>query len=181
MPRSYAPASPTVRAAVRGALAALLSLALLAHARPLDAQGEGQGDPNHSSVTVSRLGDLVFGLVVGGASVVVRPDDPAAAHFEVRVRGGPSHVVTLTIALPAALLSGPDRLPVRFDANSAAWATSDAPDARTAFDPARGTTVTLDQRGPKSLLVWIGGTLEPMQAQPSGDYSALIALSAVEN
>ncbi len=166
--------SPTAR---RAALALASAALLTPSAGPLAAQG----NPKAPRVTVSRLNDLAFGLVVGGSPVVVRPGDAAAAHFEVSVRGRPSHTVTVTLALPPALLSGPDRLPVRFDANSAAWATRDAPDARTSFDPSRGTTVTLDQRGPKALLVWIGGTLEPSVSQPSGTYSELITLNATEN
>lgn len=185
MPSRIAPSAPVpggVPAPPRassGCPAAILALAAIAAfpAAPLCAQG----NPNAPTVTVSRLNDLAFGLVVGSAPVVVRPEDPAAARFEVRVRGRPSHAVTVTLALPPALLSGPDRLPVRFGATSAAWATPDSPDERTAFDPARGVTVTLDQRGPKSLLVWIGGTLEPSASQPSGTYAELITLSAVEN
>ena len=141
----------------------------------------GQGQGNAQRVAVSRLADLTFGLVVGGIPASIRPEDPAAAQFEVTLRGQPPHAVTLTLMLPRELTSGADRLPIHFDATSAAWATRDAPDARTAFDPARGTTVTLDQRGPKSILVWIGGVLEPGPTQPSGDYAELITITAVEN
>lgn len=147
----------------------------------VQAQGQGQGRRNAPTVVVSRLNDLSFGIVVGGTPVLVRPEDPTAAHFEVKLRGRPPHVVTVTLALPRELTSGPNRLPIRFDGASAAWATPDAPDARTIFDPAQGATITLDQRGPKSILVWIGGVLEPTSNPPSGDYTELITLSAVEN
>jgi hypothetical protein len=132
-------------------------------------------------VTVSRLADLTFGPVVGGLPSVIRHEDPTAAQFEVKLRGRPTHTVTLTLALPRDLTSGPNRLPITFDAASAAWATRDAPDARTIFDPARGTTITLDQRGPKSILVWVGGVLEPARTQAAGDYADQLTLPAVEN
>ncbi|HSM36544.1 MAG TPA: hypothetical protein VK837_09135 [Longimicrobiales bacterium] len=145
----------------------------------LAAQGQGRG--NQQTVAVSQLADLTFGIVIGGTPSVIRPDDPDAAQFEVTLRGQPPHAVTVTLALPRELTSGPNRLPIRFDAASAAWATRDAPNARTLFDPAVGTTVTLDQRGPKAILVWIGGVLEPTASQPSGDYADRITLIAVEN
>lgn len=139
----------------------------------------GQG--NAPRLTVSRLADLTFGMVVGGVPAVIRPDDPAAAQFEVNLRGRPSETVTLTLMLPRELTSGADRLPIRFDAASAAWAAGDAPDARTAFDPALGTTVTVGRGGARSILVWIGGVLEPAPTQASGDYAELITITAVEN
>ena len=163
----------------RVATFAALAWGMIGGAGPLVAQGQGRG--NQQTVAVSQLADLTFGIVIGGIPSVIRPEDPDAAQFEVKLRGQPPHAVTVTLALPRELTSGPNRLPIRFDATSAAWATRDAPNARTLFDPAVGTTVTLDQRGPKAILVWIGGVLEPTASQPSGDYADRITLIAVEN
>ena len=160
--------------------AALIALLLAPGVAPSEAHAQGRGQGDRQTVTVSRLADLAFGPVVGGIPAVIRPEDSNAAQFEVKLRGNPPHTVTVTLAVPGELLSGPNRLPIRFDATSAAWATRDAPNNRTAFDPVRGATVTLDQRGPKAILVWVGGVLEPATTQPAGDYADRITIQAVE-
>lgn len=159
----------------RGSIAALVALAALLS--PAAARAQGGAGGTTRAVSVYRMSDLSFGIVVGGIPAQVKPADATAAKFE--IRGPKQSGVTVTLTLPPALTMGAAAMPITFGTSSAGWSDQDKANTMTLFDPQQGTQVTLPANG--KVYIWIGGALNPPTRQASGTYGGVITLSVTAN
>jgi hypothetical protein len=128
------------------------------------------------SLTVTGLRNLGFGTLIPGLPTTVSPSDPVrAAQFD--VRGASAQQLQLVLALPLSL-QGPSgaALPLRWGPSAAAYSLSGGTADAIAFDPALPFTVALPASG--RLLVFLGGTAQPLPTQVPGRFSAVITLTA---
>ncbi len=150
----------------RGAGAWVAALLLLAS--PAAAQGKG-------SVSALPVQGLRFGLLAGGAPVVVSPLD--AGRRAVLELVGSGHV-TLTFELPAGLASrGGATLPLRFGPGDGriVFARSSR---EIVFDPNEPVSFTLPP-GLGTATVLLGGSAQPAAQQAPGEYTAAITVFLV--
>lgn len=150
----------------RGAGAWIAALLLLAS--PAAAQ-------RSSTVSALPVQGLRFGLLAGGAPVVVSPlDAPRRAVLELV---GAGHV-TLTFELPAGLASrGGATLPLRFGPGDGriVFARSSR---EIVFDPNEPVSFTLPP-GLGTATVLLGGSAQPAAQQAPGEYTATITVFLV--
>lgn len=129
-----------------------------------------------NAFSVSGLSNLAFGSVFTGYTASVAPSASSAALFRI---AGPKHTqVAMAFELPSAL-SGPQPLPIVFGAGSAVWSDTNSPAGGPSFDPSLG--ITLAMPNSRTVYVWLGGTISPTMAQPTGTYSSTITMSVALN
>ena len=143
--------------------------ALLLVASPAAAQGRGE------TVSALPLQGLRFGMLAGGAPVVVSPLD-AGRRASLELVG--SGHVRLTFELPAGLASrGGATLPLRFGPGDGriVFARSSR---EIVFDPNEPVSFTLPP-GLGTATVHLGGSAQPAAQQPPGEYTAAITVFVV--
>lgn len=151
----------------RGAGAWVAALLLLAS--PAAAQGRRE------TVSALPLQGLRFGMLAGGAPVVVSPLD-AGRRASLELVG--SGHVTLTFELPAGLASrGGATLPLRFGPGDGriVFARSSR---EIVFDPSEPVSFTLPP-GLGAATVHLGGSAQPAAQQAPGEYTATITVFLV--
>jgi len=126
-------------------------------------------------LSVIGSSDLNFGIVFPGVNKSVAYGDAAnAGQWDIVGAAGAEVTLSFT-ALPANLESGGNRLAIVYGTTDAAHNTTDDPATGTAFDPAVGATADAHAVS-GALFVWIGGTVQPLETQPTGVYTATITL-----
>ena len=127
---------------------------------------------------VLRLSDLTFTRVIAGVPLTIRPSDATAAKFRITPDKG-NATLQVVFSLPASLAGSSPRatpLPISFSASSAIWSENPSISGGTAFDPAAGLSVPVQNRS--AIYVWIGGTVQPPSTQAGGDYTGTITVTA---
>jgi len=150
-------------------LLVLLLLALGSGVASLAAQGR--------PLTVSRVRDLTFGMVLPGVPrVILRTDPTNSGQFD--LVGNKNSQVLLTFALPL-VMTGPasTKMPLVFRGSDGGYSSTQAIGSQVAFDPKQPFLATLSKNGRGS--VFIGGTAQPSTSQRAGPYTGTLALTVV--
>lgn len=125
-----------------------------------------------ASGTLVGEAPLTFGIVVPGVAKTVPPTSALAARFAGVFP--PNSRLRFTLTLPAQLTSGGNTLPV------GGWSALYSDDGSTASATALSTTKSTIVRVHAvtgAAYVFIGGTVTPAAAQPSGIYAGVITLT----
>ena len=141
-------------------LAMLLSVPLVAQARPL---------------TVTGVRGVTFGAVLPGVPRVVLRTDPAnSGQFDIKGPKGRSLLLSFVLPLrmtgPAGAL-----MPLSFGASDAGFSQTQAIGSQVGFDPKVPFTATLPNNGRAS--VFLGATANAATNQRAGSYTATIILN----
>lgn len=164
---------------MRRGTAALLLAALFAMGPSFVcfAQAETR-DRTRAPVTVTAQRDLDFADVLPGVNKAVTITDLTSGKW--LIQGDPWTLVDITFpGLPATLTDGANTIPIVYSGTDAGYYATDDPGSATTFDPSVGTTALLGAAG--ELYVWIGGTVQPDEADTAGNYTGTITLDAVYN
>lgn len=114
--------------------------------------------------------DLDFGSVFPGVSSTVLPSDVSAGRFD--IAGESNAEIDINFTLPTTLNgSGSTTIPISFGTTSAAWVAGGGP---FPFDPNTGTTQNLDAG---SMIVFLGGTVDPAFDQAAGMYTNTVTMT----
>lgn len=126
-------------------------------------------DPRH---------DLLFEDVRPGLPMEVDPRSGHAASW--RVRGANGSDVLLVFSLPRGLTGGVADLVI--DGWAGCHASASSPTGCTPFEPSSTGTVLRLRRGEahQGRWVFVGATVRPAAAQPSGEYRGTITLTALD-
>lgn len=117
--------------------------------------------------------NLSFGAeIFPGINESVSKTDAGAAQFDITGEAGKE--ITADFTLPTELSKGEDALTITFSSTDAGHATTEAGTA-TDFDPSSTLTTSLEATD-GTLFIWLGGTVEPTETQPAGEYTADITL-----
>jgi hypothetical protein len=149
---------------------ALFLAVALAGAGGVQAQGPSR------PLTVTGSQNLVFGAVIPGVpQTILRTDAAFAGRYE--MRGSNRAEVRIEFTLPAAM-AGPAgaTLPLQFGAGDGGRNTENTIGTAVAFDPRVPLVTNLHANG--RLYIWLGGTASPSGTQRSGNYTAVITLTA---
>jgi hypothetical protein len=158
--RRFLPESPITRS-----LLLLVALALAA------SSAGAQGRP----LRVTGQHDLVFGSILPGVAVTIRPTD-ASRSAQLEISGPKFTQVVLTFSLPPSMTStAGDAMPLTFGPTSAGYSPTGSVADETLFDPSAPITVTLDKNGRG--VVFLGATLRPNGRQRAATYSATLTLT----
>jgi spore coat protein U-like protein len=112
---------------------------------------------------------LDFGNVFPGVSSTVLPTDVNAGRFD--VAGENNAEIDIDFTLPTTLDGTGGTIPIAFESNSAAWVAGGGP---FDFDPNTGTTQNLDAG---SMIVLLGGTVDPAFDQTAGVYTNTVTMT----
>mgnify|MGYP003404332094 CR=1 FL=1 len=159
----------------------IVVLAFLAWAPASLAQGTASGDIQAlanvlTPVQVTPQRDLDFGNVIPGTPKSVGIVAATSGLWLVQGTAGSEVDIDFT-ALPANLTAGTDNLPIVYSATDAGHNPANDPGTAITFNPATGTTTDIGTPT-GTLFVWIGGTVQPAAAQPSGLYTGTVTLTA---
>lgn len=127
------------------------------------------------ALRVDGMADLLFGSVLAGTTVTIRPSDANAGRFE--VIGAPGAEIFAQITEIDRTLDrdgGPETLTLSVDA---AYNDFNNPSAAIPVDlGGDGTAVRFSASG--RLYLWIGGTIVVPEGQPADQYDGDIELTA---
>ena len=124
------------------------------------------------AIAVTPIQDLTFGNVFPGVSKTIPSQSGSGGRFQ--ATGQPNANVSLTLTLPANLVSGANLLPVGTWTGRHNTVTTGAGSAPT-FDPLTGVSTTFSATGFR--YVFLGGTVTPAANQAAGFYSAVATLT----
>jgi hypothetical protein len=121
-------------------------------------------------LSVAGTEDLDFGSVFPGVSSTVLPSDVSAGRFD--IAGENNAEVDINFSLPTTLDGAASAtIPISFGTTSAAWVAGGGP---FPFDPNTGTTQNLDAG---SMIVFLGGTVDPAFDQAAGLYTNTVTMT----
>lgn len=123
-----------------------------------------------------KLNDLDFGdIFIGYSSEVQQTDNNAAkfVFFHLKFFRGN---IQANLSLPASLVNGKYKIPVKFDSRHSAWSYRDRVDGRKNFDPYAPLTLR-NLRILRPVYIWLGGTLNTIQGNAPGKYEGTIILT----
>lgn len=120
-------------------------------------------------LSVAGTADLDFGDVFPGVTTTVLPVDVTAGRFD--IAGETTSEIDIDFTLPTTLDNGPESMPISFGNTSAAWVAGGGP---FDFDPNTGTTQNLVAG---SMIVFLGGTVDPAFDQAPGIYTSVVTMT----
>ena len=124
------------------------------------------------AIALSPIQDLTFGNVFPGVSKTIPSQSGNGGRFQ--ATGQPNANISLTLTLPANLVSGANLLPVGSWTGRHNTTLTGAGSAPT-FTPSAGVNTTFSATGFR--YVFLGGTVTPAANQAAGFYSAVATLT----
>ena len=124
------------------------------------------------AIVVSPIQDLTFGNVFPGVTKTIPSQSGNGGRFQ--ATGQPNANISLSLTLPANLVSGANLLPVGTWTGRHNTVTTGAGSAPT-FNPLTGVNTTFSATGFR--YVFLGGTVTPAANQAAGFYSAVATLT----
>jgi hypothetical protein len=123
-------------------------------------------------IAITSTSDLDFGKsILPGISVRVDKRDASAGQFS--LEGQPNQEISISLKLPTTLTSGINDMPISFSTVDAGYKTPAG--KLTNFNPDKSTTASFAKEG--SMVIYLGGRLNPSHTQAAGEYTAQIQLS----
>lgn len=119
---------------------------------------------------------LAFGTLIAGVPEHVLPTDPTRSGLY-RLQGPRNNLYVLTFTLPGAMVGPGAALLNMSYSTSDAGISRNATGPQTPFDPNAPYTFTMPS-SPARVFVFLGATANPTVAQPQGDYTATVTLTA---
>lgn len=155
---------------VSAVVAALFSLATAAQAQSANIQALATV---YTPITATGTRALDFGNVFPGVNKTVGVAAATSGQFQ--LGGQASANVNLTFTLPTDLTSAGNNLPIGTWTGCTSGTNTTA--GCTAFTPS-GTPTASAFSGAGALWVFVGATVSPAAAQPAGNYTGTVSLTA---
>jgi hypothetical protein len=127
-----------------------------------------------SSLTVTKLADLIFGDMLVGVTTTILPTSAQAARFF--INGNANSTIQVTITFPTSLTCGSNTM--EFSPLTPLYNTSSDALSAIQFLGSSGGIASTGTGG--NLYIWVGGKTTATTKQPAGNYTGIIELTVTE-